>query len=268
MQGIMNQIFSLRRLGRLLRKQLAEYYTNYLLGMGVLLGGLLLFMGGISYFENRNFSVSTQAGFFALLLLATGAFFTSTVFAALGDKRQAASLLTLPASALEKFLAGWLLSLPGFALVFVVAFYAADVLVLQLIGLRGWPHRLLNIFAPDTPALSWLLVYYPLLHGWMLCGSIFFAKNQFIRTSALGLLGALLLALANWQVLATLLGPGAHVGLAFPFGAVRVHDTPTSYLVGELSVPAAQLPWLPVLPLGLAFMLWVAAYFRLAEKQL
>ncbi|MGI4863306.1 MAG: hypothetical protein ACRYFZ_05235 [Janthinobacterium lividum] len=263
----MRQYFNLKRLGRLLRKQLTDYYINYLLGLGVLLGGLLLLIGGFVYWEYRIFPVRTQEGFFVMLLLATGSFFTSTVFAALGDKRQAATLLTLPASQLEKYLAGWLLSLVGFTLVYLVAFYTVDVLLLQLLRLRGGlPHTLFNIFSPQSPVLAWLLVYYPLLHAVMLYGSIFFQKSQFVRTAALSLLAVLVLCLANWQALSVLFH--RQVGLAFPFGEVSVHDNELSYYVAYTSLPAGQLPWLDALPLVLAVMLWVAAYFRLAEKQL
>ena len=263
----MSQYFNLKRLSRLLRKQLTDYFINYLLGLGVLLGGLLLLIGCFIYWEYRIFPVRTQEGFFVMLLLATGSFFTSTVFAALGDKRQAATLLTLPASQLEKYLAGWLLSLLGFTLVYVAAFYAVDVLLLQLIRLRSRvPHALFNIFSPSSPILAWLLVYYPLLHSIMLYGSIFFQKNQFVRTAALSLLGLGLLCLANWQALAMLFN--TQVGIAFPFGDVSMHNNEFSYYIASVSLPAGQLPWLDALPLVLAVMLWVAAYFRLAEKQL
>jgi len=263
----MSQYFSLKRMGRLLRKQLVDYFANYLLGMGVLLGGLLLLMGGIAFLNGQRFPVGAQAAFFAMLLLVTGAFFTSTVFAALGDKRQAASLLTLPASTLEKYLAGWVLSLPGFGLVYTAAFYAADGLLLWAVRLRGWPTPLLNIFSAQQASLAWLLVCYPLLHGYMLYGSLFFRKNQFVRTAALGLLGLLVLALVNWRVMSTLLG--VEVGLALPFGTVNVHTSSATYeMVREVSVSASQLPWLGALPLVLATMLWVAAYFRFAETQI
>jgi len=262
----MNQTFSLKRIGRLLRKQLTDYQIHYLLGMGVLLGGLVLLMGGTVYLERQHFSARVQASFFSVLLLAAGAYFTSTVFAAVGDKQQAASLLLLPASRLEKYLVGWGLSLLAFTAVYTATFYVADILTIQFVRLQGYPASLFNVFSAAEPSSAWLLKCYPLLHGFMLYGSVFFRKNQFVRTAALGLLGLLILAIVNWQVLHVLLG--ASISLALPFGSATVHGAPAAFdMMREVSVPAHQLPWLGALPVVLAVMLWVAAYFRFAETQ-
>ena len=122
----MSRYFNSTRFGRLLRKHTAENLTRYLLGAGVLLGGMVLVMGGISYLQGSPSSTVGQKIFFGLFLFAAGGFFGSAAFAQFGEGRQAAMALTLPVSQFEKYLVAWLFSLPFFLMVFVVDFYAAD----------------------------------------------------------------------------------------------------------------------------------------------
>jgi hypothetical protein len=110
----MSQYVNLTRFGRLARKHLGEYATSYLLGAAVLLGGLLVLLGFLTYIQHRPMNESMQAILFMLCLLGAGSLFASTVFAQFGAGRQAALALTLPASQLEKFLLAWLISLPLF----------------------------------------------------------------------------------------------------------------------------------------------------------
>lgn len=250
----LNQHVNLTRFGRLVRKHAAENLKPYALGAAVLLGGIMLLLGFITYLSHRPLNENEQSILFMLLLLATGGFFASLAFGQFGEGRQAALALTLPASQLEKYLLAWLVSLPVFLVVFTAAFYLADWLVMHTISAEPGP--LLSLVGRPVPGLRPLLA----VNGLALLGSIYFPRLAFVKTAFLGLGAAVLLGVVNFQGLNAALG--GHLGLAIPFGATSITGA------GQLSLPPAQERWLGLLPLTLAALLWAAAYARLTEKQL
>jgi len=98
------------------------------------------------------------------------------------------------------------------------------------------------------------------LHGVALWGSIYFTRQQFLKTAFSVALLFLVMAVANFQVVKALLGQAVQMSL--PFGTVALRDD------APLTLPAGQEQWLGLLPLALAALLWLAAYARLTEKQL
>lgn len=251
----MSQYVSLPRFGRLVRKHMGEHATSYLLGAVVLLGGLLVVLGFLTYIQHRPLNESFQAILFMMGLLGAGSFFASSAFAQFGAGRQAALALTLPASQLEKYLLAWLISLPVFLVVYVADFYLADWLVMHLVSPRPGP--LMPLLAGhEVPGLRLFLA----LHGLALVGSIFFSRLAFVKTAFLVFGITVLVGIVNFQVLNSWLG--GNLGMAIPFGAAGVQGA------GPLQLPEAQERWLLGLPLALAVLLWAAAYARLTEKQL
>lgn len=256
----MSQYVDITRFGRLLRKHVAEHLTGYAISAAALFGITTLVLSGAAYLMVGSFEQTEQAAFFTLLLLATGAFFTSTIFRPLGEVRQAADFLTLPASHLEKYLVAWLLSGPMFVMFFIPLFYAADWLVLQVSATPNEPvQQLFSLFANKAVVTNWLLLVYPLVHGLALYGSIFFHRAQFVKTAGVGFMGLVLLFVVNKQAAAAILGVKLYQ--AIPFGAAIIDKS-------ILNLPDTRLPWLPVVPLAMAALLWAAAYARLTEKQL
>ncbi len=250
----MNQFFNLSRFGRLLRKHTAEQLPTYALGAAVLTGGILVVVGFLAY-VGGGLSHMQQGILFTLMLLAAGSFFTSLVLTQFGVGSRAALALTLPASHFEKFLVAWLFSLPVFLAVFTAAFYLADWVALSLSPATD---TLLNIFtAKEAPGL---LAFFLVLHGVALWGSIFFTRQQFLKT-AFGLaLLSIVGAVVNFQVMKALIGPA--VQAVFPFGSVNLYNS------APVTLPDSQEHWFNWLPLVLAGLLWLAAYARLTEKQL
>jgi hypothetical protein len=251
----MSQYVNLTRFGRLLRKNLAEHAMSYLLGAAVLLGGLLVLLGFLTYVQHRPLNEQLQSILFMLCLLGAGSLFASTIFAQYGAGRQAALALTLPASQFEKYLLAWLLSLPVFLLVFVADFYLADWLVMHRVSPKLGPLMPL-LGGHEVPGLRLFLA----LHGLALFGSIFFPRLAFVKTAFVVLGVAVLVGVLNFQVLNSWLG--GNLGMAIPFGAASVQGA------GPLLLSEAQERWLVGLPLALAVLLWAAAYARLTEKQL
>ncbi len=262
--NLAHQTFSPARFGRLLARHAAERGAGYLLSAAVLGGIMLLVMSYISFEQGGPLNEATQIVLFLLFLLGAGSFFSSGVFAVYGDKQRGMAALTLPASHLEKFLVGWVFSLPVFVVVFVALFYAVDALVLYGASSGGQAVTPINIFA-DPDKTNFFFAFYVLLNGAWLWGSIFFAKGQFVKMGfTLGLV-TILGSVLNFRVLKSLLGSGLEIFPAPPFTNITLRQGGQFF---SLEMPISQAAWLSALPLGLAALLWVAAYFRLTEKQL
>ncbi|MEJ7667006.1 MAG: hypothetical protein WKG07_49655 [Hymenobacter sp.] len=85
-----NQHFSLTRFGRLVHKHATEYSRAYLMSAAVLLGGVTLVLGGLTYLTRQPLDNEPQVLLFSAGLLTTGLAFTATVFAEMGNARRAA----------------------------------------------------------------------------------------------------------------------------------------------------------------------------------
>jgi len=260
-----NQTLSLPRFARLFGRHTAEYLPAYLLTAAVGLGLMFVVMGFLAYLNKSAPSTTAQGIFFLLFLLAGGMVFASTVFSQFGERRRASVALLLPASHFEKWLVAWLYSLPIFLLVFTPLFYLADAAVVYAGAAPGQTPELVNLFAAsareDMGAVLWFLM---LLNGVGLWGAIYFEKAHFVKTGFAVLVFMGVLSVLNHQVLKLLVG-SAELRVAPPFTGVVFSAGQQFYQIG---LPADQSNWLHWVPLLLAGLLWVASYFRVAEKQL
>ena len=260
----MSQYFNLTRFGRLFRKHTAEHLRSYFMSTVVLLGGIGLVLGYVAYLSPQALEPSLQGVVFILGLLSSGTCFTSTVLAEFGNQRQATAALMLPASHFEKYLVAWLYALPIFLLVYIGCFYLMDSLVLQLDDWAGPKPDLVALFS-EQDKLYMSLVTYALLSGAFLWGSIYFRRQQFIRTAFALLLGVAVLAVLNFQAQKWLIGSG--LISAIPYSTVKFQDGSTG-VASTISLGEEQLRWLVVVPVGLLLLSWAGAYARLTEKQL
>ncbi|MDB5236714.1 MAG: hypothetical protein JWR44_3707 [Hymenobacter sp.] len=256
----MNRHFNLPRFGRLLRRHTAEHLRSYLMSTAVLVGGLVVVLGGLTYLTHRPLQPEMQLVLFMFTMLAAGAVFTSSVFAAVGDRRQAAPALMLPASHLEKYLVAWLYTMPVFLVVFTAAFLAVDALTMQLAS-SGETGQLIS-FTESLRVPVGSLLSYLVVHSVALWSAIYFEKLHAVKMAfaLFGLAGGL--SMVNYQVLKRLLAPS--IGPALPFSDVYV---PADGLRFNLALPPSQAAWLALVPLVLAVLLWLGAYARLTEKQ-
>lgn len=255
-------LFNFSRFGRLFRRHTAEHLPSYGMAAAVLAGLLLLLLGFTAYSLSGRLPEDAQAGFFTFFLVMAGVIFTSNIFSQFGNKRQASVALLLPASHLEKFLVAWLYSLPIFVLVYTGVFYLVDALVLYAGARAGQTPDFMNIVSSLSRAngIFWTLA---MLHGVWLWGAIYFEKTHFIKTGfgLFLLLGAL--SVLNFQFLKLL--TGAELRVVPPFTKIMFTEGAQAYSVG---LPDAQTAWLGLVPVGLAVLLWAAAYCRLTEKQI
>ncbi|UOQ99143.1 hypothetical protein MUN81_06525 [Hymenobacter sp. 5317J-9] len=258
----MSQFFSFSRFGRLFGKHTAEHGRGYLLGTGVVLGLVALWLGSnVNGSADEPLPVGNQIGAFVAGLGMAGLLFTSTVFGAYGDKRQATAALMLPASTWEKYLVGWCYALPVFLAVYVAGFYLVDATVLHVAAGPGKVTRLMPLFS-QKDKLYYLLIGYAVLSSGFLWGSIYFQKQQFIRTAFAGLLGGVALALANSLLAKALVAPG--LNMVMPFSGVNFQEGGEWY---HVTLPAHYNGWVPWLFLALMLLCWAGAYARLKEKE-
>ncbi len=258
----MSQYFNLTRFGRLFRKHTAEHLRGYLLATAVLLGGIGLVLGYVAYLSPGPLEPSLQAIAFIMGLLSSGAFFTSTVLAPFGPPRQATPALLLPASHWEKYLVAWLYALPIFLGVYIGCFYLMDALVLQLDNWAGPKPDLVPLFSNSEKLYS-ALAAYAVLNAVFLWGSIYFIRQQFIRTAFGVLLGLVVLVVLNFQVVQALVG--RKVESVLPFSGLVLRE---GKAIESLDLPPGQGAWLVLVPVGLMLLGWAGAYARLTEKQL
>ena len=258
----MHNLFSPTRFGRLFQKHTAEHWKNYLMGVGVLAGALLLVLGFLSYMNGGAPNTRIQAVFFGMFMLGAGFLFTSQIFADLSGKARAIAALSLPASHLEKYVVAWLYSFLFFLLAYIGVFYAVDSLVLSFIKENGQQVPVLNIFSPQEKAYYAFLLF-AAVHSLALWGALFFEKLAFVKTAVVFFGALMIVSVVNYQLLESMLGVDLRFGL--PFLSADFIDQHLYYSI----TPSNLQQYLPELVLMIfSALLWLAAYARLREKQL
>jgi hypothetical protein len=257
----MNEVFSFSRFRRLFVKHTMEHYRVYLMSTAVLTGVVVLGGTFIFYLSDYPPEVGFQMAMFMILLFLAGTIFTSTVFSDFGDRSKAIPALTLPATALEKFLVAWIYSYPVFLIIYVAVFY----LWLVVLGnIRHWsvPDHFYLLDIRDQ-GFSFVLVLYSMMHALTLYGAIFFRRLHFIKTGFAFFIGLGVITVINTLILEVLTGL-TNVKLAVPFGWLNFIKDKHTYWVSAGGMDSDAVMVVLVIA---AVMLWVAAYFRLKEKQ-
>jgi hypothetical protein len=279
----MNQCFSFSRFRGLAALHWESNKKRYLLALPAIAGLLaawdafLLIMDNYSPLDNGFQSLTYYWG-----LGAVGCLFSSTIFSEFGSKAQGIAWLGLPASALEKLLCGLLFSTILCFVGYTVVFYLVDIPMVkignELIALH---HRVWQGGYPIGPNAVWnlaaglpgdnfdsgfhaILVLYFILQALFALGSVYFERYAFIKTVIAFLLFLLVFLVLEKQFMSHIPPPG------------WTRFTPTNDWITNndtLRVKEVRLsPWITT-PLGLLLLLgippviWIAAYFRIKEKQ-
>ena len=258
----MQNQFNLTRFIRLFKKHTLEHYKYYFMSVIVLIGALTLIMGFVANVQKYPLDLEEQSIFFIVGLLASGTFFTSTVFSNLSDKRSAIAALTLPASHFEKYFLAWLYSFVIFLVVYVLSYYLVLTIVVNLDDWQGQPKKILNLFDKEhQPYLAFLV--YIFLHALTIWGAVFYQKMHFIKTAFTFFLSALALGLLNYSLIKAMLG--TDIRTAMPFGSVVLEEAENQFLnISEFEDHKI------IILIGfmlMALMLWLASFMRLKEKQ-
>ncbi|HXD78785.1 MAG TPA: hypothetical protein VN616_13300 [Puia sp.] len=257
----MRDIFSFPRFWRLLVKHTSEHYRAYGMSAGVLAGVLILCGLFLFAIAPDALDPGFQGASYVLLLWISGGIFTSTVFTEYGEKTKAIPALTLPATSFEKFLIGWVFSYPVFMVVYTAVFYLALMALSSFWRMPPGRHFMMfNVFRPEIPVF-WVL--FTVIHSLSLFGAVFFKKLQFIKTGFIFFIALVLVVFCNTLFLKGLTGVDVEK-IEIPFGFFNFYTGDRMYSVGT-SETASLL--VIVLLLVVAITIWVAAYFRLKEKQ-
>jgi hypothetical protein len=255
----MNNIFSLSRFSKLFIKHTVERYKSYLMSLTVLIGVMILGGSFLVYMIEVPIDRGFQSAVFGMILLLAGTIFTSTIFADFGDKKKAVASLTLPASHFEKYLVAWLYSYLLFIIVYSIGFYLVALFAVNIKHFPGHPTEMINVF--ERPFIEMFLLY-AFLHSVAFLGAIFFEKLHFIKTAFLFFISLAILILFNRVMLGILLG--RKIEVTIPFGNLRFID---NNHVTDINITQQQYSYLLVFITVLAVIFWVAAYYRLKEKQ-
>jgi len=255
----MNNYFSPKRFSQLFIKHTVEHYRAYLMSASVLAGVFLLGGMFIFYMIQGPMDAGFQTALFAMLMVIAGPIFTSTIFTDFGDKRKAIPALTLPASQLEKFLVSWVYSYVIFLLVYNGIFY----LVLSiLLNLKQWPGHHPEMLYIFQDKFYILLIIFSLLQAITMYGAIRFEKLHFIKIGFSFFIFYALLILVNTMFLRVLVG--RQIYPATPFAFLNFPDGTNYYSIG---LKAQQSAWAFIVLPVVAVLFWIAAYFKLKEKQ-
>jgi hypothetical protein len=255
----MNNYFSLKRFCRLFIKHTAEHYRTYLMSAAVLAGVFLLGGSFIFYMIPGPMDAGFQSAVFAVLMLIAGPIFTSTIFTDFGDQRKAIPALTLPASSFEKFMVGWVYSYVVFILVYTGIFY----LVLSiLISLKHWPGHHSEMLTVFQDGFSILLILFSLLHAISMYGAVRFEKLHFIKVGFSFLTFYALLILVNTVFLGVIVGRQIYPATPFAF-----LNFPEGKKFSSIGLNQQQSTWVFIMLPVVSLLFWIAAYFKLKEKQ-
>jgi hypothetical protein len=256
----MNKIFNPTRFGKLFLKHTSEHYKGYLMALSVLIG--VMVVGGffLVYVAEARLDRSTQSILFLMVLLLAGTIFTSTIFADLGEKKKAIAYLILPATHFEKWLVAWIYSFLIFLVIYMCTFYGIAFFLLNVKPVSGQAEGVINLL--QKPQLQFCLVY-AFLHSIAFWGAIYFEKLHFIKTAFFFFLSLGLLILLNKTLLSAM--TGRNVETTPPFGDLRFADGGNFVVI---ALPdQRENPFLTFLVMGLTLVIWIAAYYRLKEKQ-
>lgn len=259
----MNNTFNLTRFSNYFKKHSIDNGKTYLLSTGVLIGIMIIALFFVVAIGNNRLTIDWQMTVLMSVVLLAGSIFTSLTFSDLGDRKKAIPLLTLPVSALEKYLVNWIYTYVIFLIVAIGSFYLVDIVAVQVSkpGAFGTPARLLDLTSKETPGI---LVFgmFTVFHALAFWGAIYFEKMHFIKSAFV-----FFVCLIGFNVLTRLLISvitSGHVDTVVFFQSsdivengqrYRLSPTNTINYFGTFIFFASML------------ILWVSAYFRLKEKQ-
>lgn len=272
----MNRYLSLRRIGRLLVKDLYEDYRGILIAVGALTGVLLLnyLLNGLGGSDNSL--VQPVSGFafapsnsvlhmtyFTLTLFIGGFIITSKAFKELHAANRNHDWLMLPASPLEKYLSRLILTSAGVA-VGMVVYYTLFTLFGSALMLLLF-HRSYALFNPLVGTVWMLVLNYIVLQSIFFAGAVYFKKHPFIKT---------VLVLAGFGVLLLLVTGGVALRLFWrELTVLNSHGTLALADLGSLEPQLQSVGRTTALVLQIVYwallapLFWAVAYFRLRESE-
>jgi hypothetical protein len=255
--------FSIRRLGRLLRRDFSAGYKSVFIAMAAV-GGFIILATVVSALARQSGPMHSQL--YIPLLFIGGYIVTSLTFKELHLNGQSVFYLTLPGSSLEKYLSKLLVTSAGYAfgsLFFYTAVSSAAEGINRL--LFGYGHPFFN---PFTRWMMLAVAAYIVTQAVFLVGSVYFRKMAFIKTNLylwlFGIVVAILVAVIAWLLFRDY-AVGSHLNLDPYFqqlGESGDLQAVLQPLAEKFWVAAKILFWGAMAP-----VCWVISYLRLRETE-
>ena len=255
--------FSFRRLGLLLRRDASTGYKSVFIAMAAV-GGFVLLVSVVSVL-GRELGPIHAPMYYPLLFLG-GYIVTSLTFKELHMNGRGVFYLTLPGSALEKFLSKLLVTSLVYAfgsLFFYTAVSSAAEGINRLVFGYGHP-----FFNPFTRTTLTVIAVYIVTQAVFLVGSIYFRKLAFIKTNLYLWLFAIavviIIALIGWAIFRDY-AIGQRINLDPYFqriGESGQLQTVLGPLADKFLQAAKVLFWGLMAP-----VCWVISYLRLRETE-
>lgn len=199
MRDNMSEIFSAKRMGRLMKKYVVENRMSLLISAGcvTLVMVIIGLVNGWAYGYSK-----WQNGHIEELVFMTIAFYmcgmivaASPAFKSMWDTKSTIATLMTPASQMEKFLVRWIVSVPCYVVWGLLSAFLADVLkklfVVYVMGgeisMLDWGSMLFgmkvtNVHCDSSEFYSVLLVFI-FIQSFYLLGSVVWRKKNFIKTT-------------------------------------------------------------------------------------
>lgn len=297
----MTQIFDARRWWLLVGKHWSENRKKYTLVLTAIAGLLLLWFIVILASDGyRSTNPSMQVSTYYFGLFVAGCLYGSMLFADLGSKTRGLNYLLVPASHLEKLLCSLLYAVVIFFVCYTSIFYIVDAIAIKAgnaLAYSHWlkhhvvadvfePRTITNVFyepgeSRDPGRLVFLLLYF-VIQAVFIVGSVYFARFSFIKTIIAALLAGLIIVFLVAKVIYPILPHGSYYQGITSYHVYTVKENLTINGVADgisiYSDPATDklvtLPaWIEnvllfLVKFAFAPLFWVAAYFRLKEKEI
>ena len=111
-----------------------------------------------------------------------GLFITSSIFDQLHTPNTAFLELTLPATTFEKLLSSWLISSVLFSVTAIAGYFILITSIQLITTLIAPPQYSIELFNPFSNNIVNLVFTYFVYHSIFLLGSVYFKKNNFLKT--------------------------------------------------------------------------------------
>jgi hypothetical protein len=265
----MNDTFNFKRFALLFKKTILERLLQFSGLTGLVLIATLIIYAGLLY-STKSFNISQNLSFiwgFA----GGGCLMASVVFSYFTTNASGSAYLTLPASALEKWLCGILISGVLFTGIFLLFFRVTDFCFLEAYhnGLdKNNPqykqlYSSVQLMTLNHNTASQATMLYANFVGAIMLGSLYFNKVSVIKT-AMVYCGVLAVLFFLNLILANLLFK--NVVMAFPFNNVfiRVAKDDASLELPKAYANIVKIAFQIIIPA----VVWLTVYVRLRDKEI
>lgn len=255
----MNEIFSSRRFGLLLRNDAIAGYRS-LLVVSATLAGIVLIIAIVSR-GSASGNESFYLTWFTMMLLIWGPIVASRSFNELHDKTKNEAYLLLPASGVEKTIARLLFATViflGYLLVFTIL---TSVVVEAANSLLFGQHN--RLFRPFDP-MGWTLVgHFVVIQSVYFLGAAWFRKSHFIKTTLAIVIACIGLAILALVILRIMLAPYFD-GFDMSLDRMSIDNL---YSLYQGTIDVARMFLTTLYFAGLPVMCWLIAWLRVKETQ-